>query len=96
MATTNNKQNESRFSFDEISDLKVSKHTAEWIKVYKDIQDVWSRVYSLIEQEIGASQVDETFDKEFSPHLLKLLDATLDGFRDSVWYAFEESKEGYL
>ena len=91
---TTSKQRE--WSFNEASTIQVSTHSAEWIKIYKDIQDIWSRSYSLIEQEIGSSQVDGIFDKEFSPHLLKLLDATLNGFRDSVWYAFEESDKGYL
>lgn len=92
----NKTNNQRKWSFNEASTIQVSTHSAEWIKVYKDIEDIWSRVYDLIEGEIGKSQVDDIFDREFSPLLLKLLDVTLDGFKESVWYSFTEGKKGYL
>lgn len=93
-AKANNKQQ--ALSFNEASTLRVSTHSAEWIHIYKDIQDIWGRIYDLVEAEVGSSQVDETFDKEFSPHLSNLLDKTLDGFRQSVFCSLMESDKEYL
>lgn len=84
---TKNKQTGSRFSFEEISELKVSKHTAEWVKVYKDYQNLWGNITDLLENEYGHS-VDELFEKRFEEQMLHIGDEILNGIRDSIWMSF--------
>ena len=85
--------NKNSLSFTEASELKVSNHTAEWVKVYKDIQEIWGTIYALIEEEVGASQVDEIFGREYEEKIHALLDATLDGIKESIWHSIGEYTE---
>ena len=91
------KENNDRLSFTEASELKVSNHTAEWIKAYKDIQETWETIYSLIEAEVGSSQVDEIFSREYEAKFHALLDATMEGIKESIWRSMGEYPEtGYI
>ena len=88
--------NKNRLSFTEASELKVSNHTAEWVKVYKDIQEMWGTIYELIEEEVGESQVDEIFGREYEEKLHALLDATMEGIKESIWRSMGEYPESGL
>ena len=88
--------NKNRLSFIEASELKVSNHTAEWVKVYKDIQEMWGTIYELIEDEVGASQVDEIFGREYEEKFHALLDATMEGIKESIWRSMGEYPESGL
>lgn len=55
---------------------KVSKHTAEWVRIYKQVQKIWGDISDIVETEAG-NYVDEIMEKEFAPHLSELLDAIL-------------------
>lgn len=88
--------NKNRLSFTEASELKVSNHTAEWVKVYKDIQEMWGTIYALIEEEVGDSQVDEIFGREYEAKFHALLDATMEGIKESIWRSMGEYPESGL
>lgn len=96
MEKNNVENKQERLSFNELSTLKVSTHSAEWIVLYKEVQNIYGRIYDLLEAEVGASQADEIFDKVYYPPLSQLLDKTLDGFRESVFYSMMESEKGFL
>jgi hypothetical protein len=78
-----------KFSFDEISALKVSNHTAEWVKVYMNYQKLWEQITDLLENEYGNS-VDDLFKKRFEQQMLHVGEEILNGIRDSIWMSFGE------
>ena len=78
-----------KFSFDEISELKVSNHTAEWVKVYMNYQKLWEQITDLLENEYGNS-VDDLFKRRFEQQMLHVGEEILNGIRDSIWMSFGE------
>ena len=79
--------NKEKFSYEELSELKVCKHTAEWVRIYKSIQTLWGEIYDILETDYS-DDTQEIFDKRFSEHFYGLLDETLNGVKDSIWESF--------
>lgn len=72
------------YSFDEISTLKVSKHTAEAVKLYTDAQRLYNAIYSYVEYHYGAHQVDEIILKNFHPNISALMDEIANLIKESI------------
>lgn len=92
----NKTNNGYKISFTEASEIKVSKHTAEWISIYEQAQNLWGRIYDLVEDELGASQVDDVFSQTYETALLNVHEAILDSIKESIWRARGEFRGNKL
>ena len=85
--TTTSKEQGS-YSFDEISTLQVSKHTAEAVKLYTDAQSLYGAIYSYVEYHYGTHQVDEVMSKDFHPKMSALMDEIANLIKESICESF--------
>ena len=66
------------------STYKISNHTAEWIRIYKALGEIWNDISNIVWVETGRL-VDENMDKYFVPHLSALQEAILkEGILGSI------------
>ena len=81
--------NKPKYSYTEANkEYTVSNHTAEWVRIYKAIQQIWSDISDIVYVEVGDSEIDATMEERFAPHLSSLLDAVLKGISDSIYESF--------
>lgn len=84
--TTSEKQGS--YSFDEISTLQVSKHTAEAVKLYTDAQRLYNDIYTYVEYHYGIHQVDEVMSRDFHPNMSALMDEIANLIKESIRESF--------
>ena len=56
----------------------VSNHTAEWVKIYKSVQNLWEDI-----EEILANENSE--DSQFTKYLSPLCDEVLNSIQNSIF-----------
>ena len=82
-------RNKPKYSYTEANkEYTVSNHTAEWVRIYKAVQQIWSDISDIVYVEVGDSKIDATMEERFVPHLSPLLDEILKGIADSVYESF--------
>ena len=63
----------------------VSKETAKWVYLYKEIEDLWGKLSDAIEEDYGIDSVDKIMAKDFEKPLLKIIDALQEHFKNSAF-----------
>ena len=80
--------NQPKYSYTEANkEYTVSNHTAEWVRIYKAVQQLWGDISDIVYVE-SRDRVDTVMEERFVPHLSPLLDEILKGIADSVYESF--------
>ena len=66
---------------------------AQWIDVHSQISKLYYSIPVALEGHLSAKEVDDTFMKDFEPHLSALLELAEKWFATSAFYKLSDPQE---
>ena len=82
---------DSKYSYTEVDcSFQVSNHTAEWIRIYVQMQVLWQDIIAIINNEQGEDLAFQVLETSFTPSLFALRESILQGVSNSIFNSLRE------
>lgn len=67
-----------------MENVKVSSETAKYLDVLNDFENLWSEIYSALEEDYDNEETDIVFEKDFEEHLSAVKDGIMKHLHASI------------
>lgn len=67
-----------------MENVKVSSETAKYLNLLKGFENLWSEIYSALEEDYENKEIDEIFERDFESHLSSVKDGVMKHLHASI------------